>query len=139
MEYVLSSSGVPLNLDFERTSDAIRAIDALTRLEFRLQYLGAGRERAVFRISGHVIKVPLGDPGVSSNMREVHYFREEPLYYGRCRPLKIEGCPCLMMEYLAPLEPGDLAGLARDWVGRVDHFQIGINARGAVRAYDFGN
>ncbi len=98
-------------------------------------WLGYGRNRAVFRRGDHVFKVPINDCGVTDNSHEAYLSQrygktEGYVPYAKCRMFGL----ILVMEYV------DHVGSTKtpDWTWSVDGGQVGRNRKGELLAYDFG-
>lgn len=108
------------------------------------EYIGEGRNRAVYRHGNYVVKVPLNVYGVGDNYHEYHVFRHPERYdycsYARCRLMG----QLLIMQYARFVGPlSDETGYipyanAPKWADTIDCNQIGYNRFGQIVAYDYG-
>lgn len=110
-------------------------LDAEYCARLGLEFLGAGRHRAVYRRGRWVYKVPINEQGDFDNYREAWFYsktrgKDFNGEYARCRMLK-NGW--LVMEYVEPVPPK----LAPKWADFIDCQQVGTNRRGNVVAYDY--
>lgn len=115
-------------------------------VERQFEYLGTGRHRAVWRCKDYVVKMPINQGGIDSNLREASLWErrgQDPyIHYARCH--LIPHSVILVMEYAQYL--GSLSddtgyiGLTKvpEWAYAVDGWQVGYNKRGQIVAYDYG-
>lgn len=103
-----------------------------------VEYLGSGRNRAVYRISRrYVLKIPLTEHGHYDNWSEARQWRQGD----RSWLLRAQKAPCrllpngaLLMLYVEPVIRSE--GLP-DWTGGVDCGQVGQTLDGRLLAYDY--
>lgn len=103
----------------------------------RLEFLGIGRERAVYRRGNHVIKVPVSVDGFASNDKESRVYRDTTdgwlfgIRYARC---KLHWSGLLVMEYVEPVHSKNMPS----WTNYIDCQQVGYNKKDQLVAYDYG-
>lgn len=99
-------------------------------------WIGCGRNRAVFRRGRVVVKVPINAAGVDDNLYEVSLFERYGqtkgyVPYARCRRAGL----LLVMEYVMHV---GWHSNQPSWCPSVDCGQLGKNRKGRLVAYDFG-
>jgi hypothetical protein len=107
------------------------------------QYLGSGRNRAVWRHGSFVVKIPLNEKGEHDNYHEARISKSDTvsgISYARCRLLG----SILVMQYAryqGPASDSDGYIPAQNlpaWASYVDCQQVGYNKAGKIVAYDYG-
>lgn len=116
----------------------VHAAKVLKRLHRKYEYLGSGLYRVAYKVGKHVLKFPLNEDGEFCNDGEA-YYRDKT--YARGRYVVIDGFVCVMQEQLFHIPFPEIRELAKtdeyDWINWVDGFQVGRDAQGNVKAYDF--
>lgn len=107
----------------------------LNKLNKRYQYIGSGRNRAVFltKNSKNVIKVPLNYAGGSDNFVETKK-QDFGFPIPRNKRIFIDDFCCVIMEYVEPVK--EWKNLP-EWTSWIDCCQVGTNRKGEIVAYDY--
>lgn len=117
---------------FYDPSDTNRAQELIDRCVAKYGEPSVGRNRAVFISKFCVLKVPINDNGIADNDWEGS-MRSPTTAKGRW--LQINGLICCMQERLT-IHTGD--GELPEWTNSVDCCQVGYDAKGNLKAFDFG-
>lgn len=127
-------------------------LETLTRLHeryaSRAEAVHEGRNRRVYVMRNHVVKVPMNNDGVADNDWEgsVSNCDQYPqsdyqVQYARTRLIVVDDVPVVLMERVDDVTVAqivDRLGREPQWVGCVDCGQVGFNRRGRLVAYDYG-
>ena len=114
------------------------------------EYLGSGRNRAVFRHGNYVVKVPLNVAGIHDNLYErdtwLRYGQNRGyIKYARCRLFKNFSLIMQFARFSVEGKTGETGFVpysslkgANEWGLTVDCQQVGYNRFGQLVAYDYG-
>jgi hypothetical protein len=106
------------------------------------KFIGEGRDRIVYKKekSNYVVKVPIGEHGITANQNEADNYKRElklikpskDCLYAKCRLVKSY---LLVMEYVEPISYKHER--FPDWGDFIDCGQVGITKDDRVVAYDY--
>lgn len=132
-----------IKTSFDKRKDNKRAYTILSFLYKNYEFLGSGRNRAVFKMKSgnYIIKFPLSEEGIADNDWEAsvcsnkHEGNKEDVQYPKTRYIELQGFICCVMEYIEPCK--SFEGLP-EWIDFVDGGQVGYNRKNVLLAYDYG-
>lgn len=129
-------SSIAKLVNFESESLNAMALDILTALEHKYGRPSCGNSRATF-ISKHcVFKFPLNFKGLRDNSIEGKQPDDDYAQYAKGRLIMLGDFNCVVQEKLTM--PKSLSGLPT-WVMSIDCGQVGYDAKGRLKAYDFAS
>lgn len=123
-------------VNFEDEELNLLSLDLLEKLSDKFEYIGAGRNRIVFKSKSgkYVIKVPRNIQGSCDN-----FFETRKTDFGfpvpKSRRIILDDFCCVIMEYVEHVSFKDTK--APSWVSWIDCGQVGHNRKGELVAYDY--
>ena len=93
-----------------------------------------GRNRATFISKNFVIKIPLNNEGEVNNSVEANFISDNT---AKGRLLVLNGFTCVIQEKITTLNDQVDFNLFPEWVKNIDSCQVGYDANGNIKAYDF--
>lgn len=114
------------------------AISLFEKLQTKYEFIGCGTYRTVFRTRGNfVLKIPLNESGEFCNDGEGSMSGKE---LAKGRWMNVDGFICVMQEFIKDASLPEIKqhfGKIPFWVAAIDSSQVGFNAKGVLKAYDF--